>query len=78
MKTSARIDELIEDLARRSISRREFGKRLTALGLTSSAVAAVLASSDVRRVAAQDKPFSGKTIRVQFCKRRSIGLNPAA
>jgi putative spermidine/putrescine transport system substrate-binding protein len=66
MKTSARIDELIEDLARRSISRREFGKRLTALGLSSSTVAAVLASSDVRGVAAQDKPFSGKTIRVQF------------
>lgn len=66
MKTSARIDDLFEDLARRSISRREFGKRLTALGLGSSAVAAVLASSDVRGVAAQDKPFSGKTIRVQF------------
>lgn len=66
MKTSARLDDLFTDLARRSISRREFGKRLTALGLGSSAVAAVLASSDVRGVAAQDKPFSGKTIRVQF------------
>ena len=68
MKTSARIDDLFEDLSRRHISRRELGKRLAALGLSSTAVAAALASPDVNRgaVAAQDKPFAGKTIRVQF------------
>lgn len=68
MKTSARVDDLIEDLSHRRISRREFGKRLTALGLSSSAIAAVLASSSLTAgsVAAQDKPFSGQTIRVQF------------
>lgn len=68
MKTSARIDDLFADLSRRHISRRELGKRLAALGLSSTAVAAALAAPDINRgaVAAQDKPFTGKTIRVQF------------
>src|SRR4029079_8090105 len=47
---------------------RELSKRLAALGLSSSAIASALASSSLTAgtVAAQDKPFSGKTIRVQF------------
>ena len=68
MKTSALVDNLFEDLAQRRISRRELSTRLAALGLSSTAIAAALASSDINRgvVSAQDKPFSGQTIRVQF------------
>ncbi len=68
VKITARVDELFEELSQRRISRRELGKRLTALGLSSRAVAAALGSSSLTAgfVAAQDKPFSGKTIHVQF------------
>lgn len=68
VKTSAHVDDLFEELAQRCISRRELGKRLAALGLSSTAIAAALASPDINRgaVFAQDKPFSGQTIRVQF------------
>ncbi len=66
MKTSARIDDLFADYAQHRLTRRELGKRLAALGLSSSAVAGALASSSLNAVAARDKPFNGKTIRVQF------------
>jgi putative spermidine/putrescine transport system substrate-binding protein len=66
MKTSACIDDLLQDFAERSISRREFGTRLAALGLSSAAIASIMASSGVGGAVAQGKPFSGKTIRVQF------------
>jgi putative spermidine/putrescine transport system substrate-binding protein len=66
MKTSARVDDLFQDFAQRIISRREFGKRLAALGLSTPAITSVMASSGVRGVSAQATPFSGKTIRVQF------------
>ena len=68
MKTSAQIDDLFADYAQHRLTRRELGRRLAAIGLTSSAVAGALASSSLNAgaVAAQDKPFNGKTIRVQF------------
>src|SRR5688572_18045797 len=68
MKRSAVFDDLFEAFSQRHISRRALGKRLAALGLSSTAIAAALASLDVSRgsVSAQDKPFSGQTIRVQF------------
>jgi putative spermidine/putrescine transport system substrate-binding protein len=68
MKRSAVCDDLFEAFSQRHISRRELAKRLAALGLSSTAITAALASPEVNRgaVAAQDKPFSGQTIRVQF------------
>jgi putative spermidine/putrescine transport system substrate-binding protein len=68
MKMSARVDDLCEAYQKRQLTRRELGKRLAALGLGGSAVASALASSVLTadRVAAQDKPFAGQTIHVQF------------
>jgi putative spermidine/putrescine transport system substrate-binding protein len=67
VKTSAIVDDLMTELAHRRISRREFGKRLTALGISARLAAAAAATvSGASAVKAQDKPFSGETLRVQF------------
>jgi putative spermidine/putrescine transport system substrate-binding protein len=66
VKTSAVIDTLCQQLAERRISRRVFNKRLAALGLSAPLIASAATAATGRGVAAQDKPFSGETLRVQF------------
>ncbi|MFN8590584.1 MAG: ABC transporter substrate-binding protein [Thermomicrobiales bacterium] len=67
MKTSTIVDELMSDLSRRRISRREFGKRMTVLGISARVAAGAAAvATGASAVSAQDKPFSGQTLRVQF------------
>lgn len=68
MTISASIDDLCTSLAENQITRRTFVTRLGALGLSSGAIAAILASSDLASstASAQDQPFAGETIRVQF------------
>jgi putative spermidine/putrescine transport system substrate-binding protein len=68
VKTSAILDDLLEQYAQRRISRREFNKRLGALGLGTRVATAAAASVGIgaSAAAAQDKPFSGQTLRVQF------------
>ena len=66
MKTSAVIETLCQQLAERRISRRQFNKRLAALGLSAPVIASAATVATGGGVAAQDKPFSGETLRVQF------------
>lgn len=68
MKSGEVLDELLDEFSRHRLTRREFWKRATALGLSGPAIGALVAtvSAGTAPAFAQDKPFAGKTIRVMF------------